>query len=85
MEVLIPDNFQIMKYQVLENMSGQMVKCMKVNGTRIRCMDKDYLFGEMENATRDNSPMTKEKVEEPSYGRMAASMRVIGKMGNNME
>jgi hypothetical protein len=32
MEVLILDNFQVMKYQVLENMSDQKVKGMKERG-----------------------------------------------------
>jgi len=33
-------NFKIMKFRVWENMSGLMEKCMKVNGTKIKCMDR---------------------------------------------
>ena len=42
MEVPIQGNSDIMRYQDLVNTFGQMVKCMKVNGIKIRCMDKDY-------------------------------------------
>jgi hypothetical protein len=47
-------NFKIMKFQAWENMSGQMEKCMKVNGTKIKCTDKVSLSGGMENATKAN-------------------------------
>jgi hypothetical protein len=53
-QVLTLDNFRIMKYPEWVSMSGLMEKCMKVNGTKTKCMVKVSLFGEMENVTKAN-------------------------------
>jgi len=49
MEVIIQDNLKTMKYQDLENIFGQMVKCMRDSGKKIKCMGKVLWYGVMAN------------------------------------
>ena len=74
-----------MKYLGLVNISGQMVKCTKGNGKKIRCMVKELCYGEMESNMKDISLMINVREKVHSNGRMEESMRVNGKMENNME
>jgi hypothetical protein len=42
-----------MKSQVMENIFGQMEKLMMENGKIIKCMVKDFCFGEMVKSTKE--------------------------------
>ena len=85
MEVLILDNSDIMKYQDLVNTFGLMAKCTKENGKTTKCMAEALLFGETENATKDNLSSIREKGTVRSSGRMVVFMKDSGKMVSNME
>lgn len=53
MEVYTMVIFNIMKYQVKENMFGQIKKLLMANGRKIKCMVKEFFLGETEKDTKD--------------------------------
>lgn len=58
---------------------------MKAIGEIIRCTAKEYFYGKMAEDTRVNTLMIKNMDMGNSFGQTAESIKVIGKMVNNME
>ena len=54
MEALIKVSLRIMKFGEWANIFGLMVKCMKVNGRKIKCIIMEYSYGGMVKDMRDN-------------------------------
>lgn len=44
---------EMMSLTALEFINGVTAKCMKVNGSKIKCMEKEFYLGQMENNTPD--------------------------------
>lgn len=72
-----------MKYQAQESMFGLMVKRMKENGLKIKCMATENFGGKMASNTVVSSKMIREKEEVPLHGEMVVFMRVNGVMVNS--
>ena len=54
MEALIKVSLRIMKFGEWANIFGLTVKCMKVNGRKIKCIIMEYSYGGMVKDMRDN-------------------------------
>lgn len=84
-ELIISGILRIVRYMVMVSTDGTMVNIIKVNGNRIECVDRDWLFGLMEESTRVIIKMIRKMVTVFLHGMKKDTMRGIGKMENNME
>ena len=64
---------------------GQMEEFMKVNGTKIKCMEKDWLNGRTGNHMMGNILKIKSREMERLFGMMEESTLGIGIMADKME
>jgi hypothetical protein len=58
---------------------------LKENGLTIKCMEKGFLNGKMEENIKENTLKTKNRVMENSFGRTGGFTKETGKMVNNMD
>ena len=67
------------------NTIGQMVENSTDLGLITKWRVEEYSPGQMVEDTKENMWTIKKRVKENSFGQMEESMKVVGKMENNME
>ena len=55
------------------------------NGVKIKWMVMEFIYGKMEEDTKDNTKMTKSMALENTFGMMEEFFRDIGMKGKDME
>lgn len=68
MDLIILANLMKMKLMVLANLFGVIRDLMKVNGIRIRCMEKGYQFGQIREGMKVNIKWGRKKAMENILG-----------------
>ena len=71
-------------YQLINFNLGMMAENMKVNEIKIKCMEKVFLHGRMEEFIMENIIWIKKKDMVYFIGLMAENIEEIGKMENKM-
>ena len=71
-------------YQLINFNLGMMAENMKVNEIKIKCMEKVFLHGRMEEFIMENIIWIKKKDMVYFIGLMAEKIEEIGKMENKM-
>lgn len=85
MDLFIMANFNIIILRELVNINGLMVDLITVIGKIIKCMDRVYSFGLMEEDMKENILKTKRQAMESFTGLMEENMQVNGDQESNME
>jgi len=85
MVVDLTDNFKKITYMAMEPIVGVMEDNIKENGETIRCTEKEFLLGQMEENTMVIMLMTRNKDMVNLFGLTERSIKDIGKMVSNME
>ena len=78
MEINILVVFKIIKFKVLENILGQMVRYMKVIGLNLKCMEKVYFYFQMELNLKDFIIWVNDMVKELFISLIKNFIKVIG-------
>ena len=74
MDLFIMANFNIIILRELVNINGLMVDLITVIGKIIKCMDRVYSFGLMEEDMKENILKTKRQAMESFTGLMEENM-----------
>ena len=78
-------NSKTMTSKDMESIDGQMDGCMKVSGTRTRCMDSGKSREAMAGFTKGTTRTTRNTGRALSIGQMGGRTRGSGTRANNME
>jgi len=79
------ENFNITRFAVSEDTSGQMASLTLANGKIIRCLEKELSNGATAEYMRENLLMIKEKDAVCLHGQMGAGTTEYGKKASSME
>lgn len=66
------------------SINGLMAEDLKAAGLKINFMVVEYTLGQMEGAMMENILKTKSMASEYTFGLIKRSMKVTGRMANNM-
>ena len=84
MAVIMKANSNRMKSADSVSIIGQTANNTKAPGTKIRCMEKEHLYGKIRKNIRVNSSMTSVRVPEHSVGPMVDNMLESGRLVSSM-
>lgn len=85
MDQSMKENFNLMIFTGLEHIHGLTIEFIKVNGIKIKCMERVVLNGRMGSLIKVITLRIKNMDRGSSSGLMDESTLVTGKMENKME